>query len=66
MRLHWYPACMPFLLTFYCASFNINQLETLIKLQILSNTRANLSYLFMRPLIFELLQCWTIRCVSLY
>jgi len=60
MPSHSYQAHVRFLLTFYRASFNLNL--TLINPQVPSSTRANLSYLFIRPLMFKLLQC---RCVSL-
>ena len=56
-----YQARARFLLTFYHVSFNLN--PTSINPQGPSNTRADLSYLFMRPLMFQLLQC---RSVSLH
>ena len=60
MSSHSYQAHVRFLLTLYRDSFNLN--PTLINPQIPSSTRANLSYLFIRPLMFKLLQR---RCVSL-
>ena len=55
MRLHSYRARVRFLLAFHHASSHFN--PTPFNPQISSNTQANLSYLFMRPLLFKLLQC---------
>jgi len=60
MRLHSYQARVRFLRAFHHASSHFN--PPLINPQIPSNTRANMSYLFMRPLMFKFLQR---RCVSL-
>ena len=61
VRFHSYQARVHFLLTFHHASSHFN--PTLFNLQIPSNTHwANLSYLFIRPVMFKLPQR---RCVSL-